>query len=245
MTIVEEFGRDPNRVLDRLVDGELGTQQRQRLLATFDDEPGAWRSCALAFLEAQSWRLQLSRVASEPILAEITAPRRAAAAERRTPWALWVAVAASVLVAFALGTRFPFARPANDVAPASVAAAPHGKVPPRQDTHAEVPANHAALATNDAPSDEPAVPETLTLTPLGGDGGQAIELPIVESDAVSAVAASEEPSTFSNAFIQQFEQDGFEVNRQQQLWPVELPDGRRVLLPIEEVDIRAPEVERL
>ena len=41
---------------DRLVDGELNDTERHQLLASLDDEPGGWRSCALAFLEAQAWR---------------------------------------------------------------------------------------------------------------------------------------------------------------------------------------------
>ena len=68
MTILDEFRRDEQRVLDRLVDGELGADERRALLASLDDEPGAWRRCALACLEAQSWRWQLSRLAAEPLV---------------------------------------------------------------------------------------------------------------------------------------------------------------------------------
>ena len=41
MTILDEFHRDDRRVLDRLVDGELGVDERRELLAVFDNEPGA------------------------------------------------------------------------------------------------------------------------------------------------------------------------------------------------------------
>ncbi len=74
MTILDEFHRDDRRVLDRLVDGELGVDERRELLAVFDNEPGAWRRCALAFLESQAWRWQLARLASEPIVAQVGAP---------------------------------------------------------------------------------------------------------------------------------------------------------------------------
>ena len=43
MTIVDAFRRDEIRVLDRLVDGELGQAERRELLSACDDEPGAWR----------------------------------------------------------------------------------------------------------------------------------------------------------------------------------------------------------
>ena len=41
---------------DRLVDGELSEAKRRELLAGLDNEPGGWRRCALAFLEAQCWK---------------------------------------------------------------------------------------------------------------------------------------------------------------------------------------------
>jgi len=233
MKIVEEYRRNSNRVLDRLVDGELGPQQRRELLASFDDEPGSWRSCALAFLESQSWRLQMTRVASEPILAQVTVPIRAEATPRRLSWAPWLAVAASALVAFAIGTRFP--------------AGPSGQE--TQNPQLAQRESPAPVAADADPPEEAAPPfeptYSLTFTPFGGDARDSIELPIVEAGSADAAAAAANRSLLSGALVQRFEQDGFEVNRQQQMWPVDLPDGRRVLVPIEEVNIRAPSVERL
>jgi hypothetical protein len=47
-------------LIDRLVDGELDEPERQRLLALLETEPGGWRRCALAFLEAQAWTRTLT-----------------------------------------------------------------------------------------------------------------------------------------------------------------------------------------
>jgi hypothetical protein len=232
MTILEEFRRDSGRVLDRLVDSELGTQERRELLASLDDEPGAWRNCALAFLEAQSWRLQLSRVASEPILEQMKTPARASGAASGLAWGSWLAVAASLLVAFAMGSRFPFD--------------PRGlqtEEPLLTQRDDAPPATLGGPPEEAAPASDP--PFTLTLTPLDGDNREAIELPVVEADGAGEFAASENRSALSRSLVQRFEQDGFEVDRHQQLWPFDLPDGRRVLVPIEEVDIRTPSVERL
>src|SRR5262245_40091078 len=105
MNIVEAFRRDEQRVLDRLVDGELSQAQRRELIASLDDEPGGWRRCALAFLEAQNFRWQLSRMAAEPIVAQAVAisPAKASRAGR---FGRFLALAASLLFAFALGARF-------------------------------------------------------------------------------------------------------------------------------------------
>src|SRR5205814_739732 len=50
-------------LLDRLVDGELSGNERRQLLESFDKRPEGWRRCALAFLEAQSWREEMGQVA--------------------------------------------------------------------------------------------------------------------------------------------------------------------------------------
>src|SRR5688500_9492814 len=54
---------DDERLIDLLVDGELGESERRALLAQLDNEPGGWRRCALAFLEAQSWRREIRLMA--------------------------------------------------------------------------------------------------------------------------------------------------------------------------------------
>jgi hypothetical protein len=42
--------------------------------------------------------------------------------------------------------------------------------------------------------------------------------------------------------VDQLERDGLKVTRERRLWPLELADGRRLLVPVEEVDIRDPQV---
>jgi hypothetical protein len=42
--------------LDRLVDGELSDAERRELLQRLEQAPAGWRRCALAFLESQAWR---------------------------------------------------------------------------------------------------------------------------------------------------------------------------------------------
>ena len=253
MNIVEEFRRDANRVLDRLVDGELGQHERHQLLASLDDEPGAWRQCALAFLESQNWRLQLSRFASEPLVAQVTASKRDVGARpispaRQTNFSSLGAIftiAASLLVAFGIGTRFPSF--ANDGANGSALVAKQNAARPVGAPESDSPAQASAASDSQPELVDTAttLPQTLTLQPIGDDGGEPIELPLIESDADGAIAATARPSALSGSLISQFEKDGFVVDRQQRLWPVDLPDGRRVLVPVEEVDIRSPQVERL
>src|SRR5262245_40719061 len=96
-------------LIDRLVDGELTGDERRQLLQSFDKRPEGWRRCALAFLEAQSWREELGQVAhgraSET--KETKSPVPSVAVVRKSVWAtgaMWLAMAAGLLVAFGLGT---------------------------------------------------------------------------------------------------------------------------------------------
>src|SRR5262245_58810780 len=96
--------------IERLVDGELSPEEHRRLVASLDEEPGGWRQCALAFLEAQALSQELGHVrrsldnrGDKPTNHE-TEPR-----EMR----IWdnaqvvLAIAASFLVAFGLGLAAP------------------------------------------------------------------------------------------------------------------------------------------
>jgi len=47
---------------DRLVDDELGEEERRELAGPTGRRTGGWRRCALAFLEAQCWRETLGEM---------------------------------------------------------------------------------------------------------------------------------------------------------------------------------------
>jgi hypothetical protein len=93
--------------IDRLVDGELHGEERRELLAALDAQPDGWRRCALAFLEAQTWRSQMK---------QMVAPVSAATADKAVfeskPLASlrgfsgsWLAIAAGLLIAFGVGRQ--------------------------------------------------------------------------------------------------------------------------------------------
>jgi hypothetical protein len=115
----DSFSNIDERLLDRLVDGELLPEERRELLAAVETQPGGWRRCALAFLEAQTWRQEMrqfvvapsagetaaaSAVCEPPVVKQIVTtnpepPRRSQAVR-------WFAIAASLAIAFGLGQHF-------------------------------------------------------------------------------------------------------------------------------------------
>jgi len=273
MNIVDEFRQNEDRVLDRLVDGELSQTDRRALLAALDDDPQAWRRCALAFLEAQSWRWQLGRVAAEPLVAQAAArtnPAPVAAwrdASPRTFWGACLAIAACLLVAFGLGTQFPLAAGPQIAAEGSSAntAEPSAQTP----QHSESPANAprpsstgpietatVVQSEGDQPSSANAEGDestwgTLTLAAAddagNADANNQFQLRVrpsgADADALEQMLAGGQ-STVPAVLVNQLEQEGWQVTRERRLLPVDLSDGRRMVVPVEEVDIRRPQVEQ-
>jgi hypothetical protein len=69
---------DP-RIFERLVDDALSPEEYRQVLAALDEQPGAWRQCALAFLEAQALQRDLGRLLDESLATSPHARRYASA----------------------------------------------------------------------------------------------------------------------------------------------------------------------
>jgi hypothetical protein len=263
MTILDEFRNDECRVLDRLVDGELSQADRRALLAALDDEPGAWRRCALAFLESQSWRWQLAQVASEPLVAQAISasgatPLTGAGVKRRNGFGAWLAIAAGLLVAFLLGARYGEPSPQIADVPTESGADLAANESPSAQPVLETPvAPPRSVAGTEPAPDEPTAAagdpsastwETLTLAALNESGDEAADRQFEirvrddsDSQALQELLAADE-SALPAALIEQLELEGWQVSRQRQFVPVSLPDGRRMILPVEQLDVHRPQV---
>jgi hypothetical protein len=84
--------------IDRLVAGDLCETERDDLLLWLEKDPRRWRSCALAFLEAQLWQEAFTDVAKPVPKLPVLPPARQTRIRLRM-----LAAAAAVLVAFGLG----------------------------------------------------------------------------------------------------------------------------------------------
>jgi anti-sigma factor RsiW len=108
--------RIDDALIDRLVDGELPADERRQVLLALESHPEGWRRCALAFIEAQTWRSQMrgmlaGEVVSHPAAASPAltgepnlAPAAKARARQRNG-GMWLAAAAMLLIAFGLGRQ--------------------------------------------------------------------------------------------------------------------------------------------
>lgn len=240
----QDFTPEELRQLDLLVDGELGNAARRQLLAMLEARPDGWRRCALAFLEAQSWGSELRSFASPLKSAAIDCaivkqaskmpvgpvvefhPRsRWKIPNMSVPWAM----AATFLLAFGLAwmIRAPESRhvTASGDAQAPVVANLVNAGPQERDP------GRASQAAGD--SDRM---DTVRLVMDDGDHGmREVNLPVEGTSADDAWLSHRQP-VVPRELRQALERMGHRVNERRQFLPVQLDDGRQMVVPVDQVE---------
>jgi anti-sigma factor RsiW len=211
-------------LFDRLVDGELSRDERRVLLESLNARPQGWRRCAMAFLEAQSWRRELRQLAEE---------RPAGAATVKTPVsqsqskrnsvrtaAQWLAVAAGLLLAFKIGAW----QRERGMPIASSPAATNEQlvsVPPP----AAVPNN---AKTSDA----------LNLW-VRDDAGQLrrVRVPLVDAQTLDQQLGTVFQTGVPDDVRDRLNDSGYAVESKRQYAPLWLENGRPMVVPVEDTKI--------
>lgn len=214
----ELFSIEDQRLLDRLVDGELTDAERRELLLRLDQAPQGWRRCALAFLEAQAWRSEAQTVVTEP------APtvRRANAAQKN-----WKGPAIYIPLAMAAGFALTFAllKQWDGREIAEIGVSPRGGVQMVEN----IP-NSPSLAGQNL---------RLVVDGTAGEHQKVVEVPLVDAQRMNeTLFGSGAQPPLPPDFVRMLEQAGHQVVRERRLVPVDLNDGRRVVVPMDQVEIR-------
>jgi hypothetical protein len=210
----EFFTPEDQRLLDRLVDGELDEAERRALLLRLDQAPQGWRHCALAFLEAQAWRSETRAAVTEPVATLI----RPAASQRS-----WAKPALYIPLAMAAGFVLTFVLLKNrDGREFAVIPAPDG-------TRVQV--------VDDTPSMSG---QNLRLVVDGtvGERQKMVNVPLVDAQGMNEALFGAASQSLPADFVRLLEQSGHQVVRERRLVPVDLHDGRRVVVPMDQVEIR-------
>jgi len=219
--------RELEMQIERLVDGELSGEPYRRLLASLDDEPGGWRRCALAFLEAQALgqelpmvrrTLEKAEVSTEPASLETTpVPARSEIS--------WLAIATSFLVAFGLGLIAPrfFTRQSQEEMVAGNLQKP-GETGPTLTPASFDPRNLRNIGN-------------LQLVADDGASGETRQVPVYESeqnlnDALTGSFQGALPPMGPD-LIDLLRGHGYDVRHEQQYVPATLEDGRQMIVPLE------------
>ncbi len=223
------------RQFDLLVDGELGEEDRRALLGRLDGQPGGWRRCALAFLEAQAWKREFAALLRPARPAEQSAasprptpsPRSANRGWWSSPAGTVLAMAGSFLIALMLGVhwnRSAWNNPGMTTAAASLG--------PR--THAQDQA-----ARRGQHPDVAGVAKPWQLVTLAGvdSRGKPLQLMAIQADRLDGAWLQSIPKPVSPDLLQAFQDSGYRVGQQRELFPVRMNDGRRLVVPVDQVNI--------
>ncbi len=230
------------RWLDRLVDSEVTIDQERQLLLALETQPQMWRRCALAFIEARTWRSEMRGIVSRQ--PEISGAVKAAVGTTvvnrtsRTAVPRWLTIAATLILAFTLGVAsqhlFPRGR--------EMATAPHvtpslvsltDAIPPVED-----PKSVGVVASEIEHS--PVKDQTVQVSLLSDDGQeQSVVVPLEEGNEEKLKSMlAEQHSMLSPAVRRALESAGHEVEERRAFYPVKLDDGRQAVVPMNIVELR-------
>jgi hypothetical protein len=226
--MTEFASTDDDRLFDRLVDGELSSEERRELLQSLDTAPGGWRRCALAFLEAQSWGEGLRRVVHEPgptVVADAQPVFVPNSASRPAGWNrqhfAWLAIAAGLLVAATLVVTRQDRRPGvSDTAQSNVPA-PDQRVAPQVES---------PEGANDK--------DMLTFWVRDENGQQRpLRVPLVDADPMDRELGLTFQSGVTDGLRSRLRGHGYDVRSRRRYAPLTLDGGRRMIVPVEDTKI--------
>ena len=232
---------DDDARFDRLVDGEASPEEYRTILAGLDDEPGGWRRCAMAFLEAQALACELGDLREEAVFAasQQTAAKPGVASESGAAtnyWPLALAMAASFLAAFGLGYAWRSAGQGNQQQPELIV---EENQPPPQDSQL---AGNPSTNRETGPLREEHVvhPPLQNVTLVVGDdaaNAEQFEIPVVHYGDVGDEYFQAEHTAMPPQIREMLERQGHQLRRTQGYVPVTLEDGQQLVVPVEEVEI--------
>lgn len=220
----------PEQQFDLLVDGELSEDDRRSLLLQLEHEPDGWRRCALAFLEAQCWKAELGQMAhrAAPELVRAEAVPQVEQRSQRQSWrqllATTLAIAASFLLTLVVVRGWSGG---SSHSPDSTIV---------KTARDEFPlANQAPLANQTAPAATPGVWETVTLAADGQP--ETFRVPAIHRDTLDENLLTNVPDAISPELQRAFEQSGHRVTQRREINSVQMYDGRRLVVPVDHVEI--------
>jgi hypothetical protein len=215
--------------IDRLVGGDLTKAESRLLVARLDADPAGWKQCALAYMEAQSWRRTFeSMVAHEeqPVPRSIPADSERPRRSRRR----MLGTVAAVVVAFVAGIGAMAAWQARSGEQSS------------QDDVA-IDANHgidvvkksAATRQADSNDDDPLLLGVVNIT---SNGEMEAAFPLVaakDKELVSIELTSDQLNDYNRRL---WERRGYRIEQYRKLVSVALADGSRFRFPVDWVQFR-------
>ena len=220
-----------DRRFDRLVDGELSPAEYEALLTALDAEPEMWRRCALAFLEAQAWRGEMSAIRRGQ---GTESPSKTPASKPvKRPWRSILAIAASFVVAFFGGLmaqrQFDLWQGDPQMAGRKAGALSPGEM--------ELAPGDDAPTADSAPQDSSALGNIRLVVDGGLGRSQQIEVPVYDLDKVGLQFLAREEPLLAPEVVQQLERRGRRVQWSVDYLPLPLDENLQIVVPVEQYQI--------
>jgi len=206
-------------LLDRLVCGELDEETRGAVLNWLDANPGRWRQCGLAFLEAQTWSRALSTQPSAKIEeviqnTDVTTTNMQPRKRRRLTVA---SLAACVLVAFGCGFVANHALNLTEWHTL-------GQITRSEPQAARIKDSHRANQQT-----EPLL-ASIAMQPTSAASGNAVlQIP------VAPAIQTKNPTAIPDYVRSQWERQGYQLSVERRYVLGNLPDGEQIAVPVERV----------
>ncbi len=220
---------------DLLADGELPEAERRGLLLALDDVPGGWRRCALAFLEAQSWKQEMRAVRTEGPSEPRAGRQVGRGFGRGGTWSTLLVMAASFLIALGLGLGIRGVwQPERQPGPSPNRIAQQAVEPMTSPTDARRPGTAPSPA-------RPSAPWQLVTVPVrsGAGGVDSIRVPAVELDRLDEQWLDDfPPAALPEDLLQALVDSGHQVRQHRRLRSVPLEDGRQLVVPVSEFEFQ-------
>jgi hypothetical protein len=239
--------------IDRIVDGGLTPAELRAAIDRLDREPDGWKRCASAFLEAQCWR-ESFRALEQPAgarreLAIPSVPQATERARRRSPDWRRVAIAAGIAaVSFTMGSLVHPARPPSPVqdatppAPHVIATHQDDSIPPNESRKVVEAAEPLGefLRPPDKDRFQPDSRQGIVAVArvrVGFDR-EGAEVPILGGPTINEQWLRDQPPRLSEHQQALLERCGYQVDQHRRIITATLADGRRVTLPVDQVQVR-------
>jgi hypothetical protein len=213
---------------DRLVDGELNEAERRELLARLDSEPSGWRRCALAFLESQCWRETLGPIARQDLpMISAQKPSLSSRSRWHNRMVTMLAMATCFLFVFSVVSHLQKNGLERSGSTGDIASSRPIHIVPT------LPSNKAAEMSPQTP----AATNPWRMVTVAAPAGESLKVPAIERNNIDQQWLSNLPPAIPEDVRQAFSRTGHQIEQHRELVPVSLQDGRRAVVPVDQVDI--------
>ncbi|HEY4759908.1 MAG TPA: hypothetical protein VIH42_04945, partial [Thermoguttaceae bacterium] len=198
-----------------------------------DREPDGWRRCAMAFLEAQSWKKEIGDLRQSVTAVSLSTKPVVLKTKQINPHFKLLGTLASMAACFLLTLWIGVWWQQHGRHAAAIIAGGNSN---------QLVSKTSEQAATILPmrSDQTSTPwQLVRLSPAGStDSSQALQLPAIERDQIDEQWLKSMPDSIPNNVVQALRHAGYRVRTNQELLPLQFKDGRRLVVPIDQVDVK-------